>query len=122
VKIKKEYPFQARRVMHAIWGAGQMALTKFIVVVDEHVDVHNEQEVLFHLFSNCDPARDMEVAYGPVDVLDHASPDLGAGSKVGFDATAKWKEEGKVRVWPKELEMDQKTKELVARKWKEYGI
>jgi 4-hydroxy-3-polyprenylbenzoate decarboxylase len=122
VKIRKEYPHQARRVMHAIWGAGQMALTKFIVVVDEHVDVHNEQDVLFHLFSNCDPARDMEVAHGPIDILDHATPELGAGSKVGFDATAKWREEGKVRVWPKELEMDQATRDLVTRRWKEYGL
>ncbi len=122
VRIKKEYPWQARRVMHAIWGAGQMALTKFIIVVDEHVDVHDEQQVLFHLFSNCDPARDMEVAYGPIDVLDHAAPETGAGSKIGFDATAKWKEEGKVRVWPRELEMDAATRDLVSRRWREYGI
>ena len=94
VKIKKEYPFQARRVMHAVWGAGQMAFTKFIVVVDEHVNVHDEQDVLFHLFSNCDPHRDTEIVHGPVDILDHASPDLGAGSKMGFDATAKLPAEG----------------------------
>jgi 4-hydroxy-3-polyprenylbenzoate decarboxylase len=122
VKIKKEYPYQARRVMHAIWGAGQMAFTKFIVVVDEHVNVHDEQDVLFHLFSNCDPQRDTEIVHGPVDILDHASPDHGAGSKIGFDATAKLPAEGKVRPWPKELEMDAKTKELVSRRWKEYGI
>jgi 4-hydroxy-3-polyprenylbenzoate decarboxylase len=122
VKIRKEYPFQARRVMHAIWGAGQMAFTKFIVVVDEHVDVHSEQDVLFHLFSNCDPQRDTEIVHGPVDILDHASPDLGAGSKMGFDATVKLPAEGRVRTWPKELEMDAKTKELVARRWKEYGF
>jgi 4-hydroxy-3-polyprenylbenzoate decarboxylase len=122
VKIKKEYPYQARRVMHAIWGAGQMAFTKFIVVVDEHVDVHNEQDVLFHLFANCDPARDTEIVHGPVDILDHASPDLGAGSKMGFDATVKMPAEGRVRTWPKELEMDEKTKNLVTRKWKEYGL
>jgi 4-hydroxy-3-polyprenylbenzoate decarboxylase len=122
VKIKKEYPYQARRVMHAIWGAGQMAFTKFLVVVDEHVNVHDEQDVLFHLFANCDPARDSEVVHGPVDILDHASPDLGAGSKIGFDATVKLPAEGKVRRWPKELEMDAKTKELVARRWKEYGF
>jgi 4-hydroxy-3-polyprenylbenzoate decarboxylase len=122
VKIRKEYPFQARRVMHAIWGAGQMAFTKFIVVVDEHVNVHDEQDVLFHLFSNCDPARDTEVIHGPVDILDHASPDLGAGSKMGFDATVKLPAEGKVRAWPKELEMDAKTKELVTQRWKEYGL
>ena len=122
VKIKKEYPFQARRVMHAIWGAGQMALTKFIVVVDDHVDVHDEQQVLFQLFSNCDPARDMEVAYGPTDILDHATPDFGAGSKIGFDATAKLPAEGKVRVWPRELQMDAATRDLVTRRWKEYGL
>lgn len=122
VKIRKEYAFQARRVMHAIWGAGQMAFTKFLVVVDEHVNVHDEQDVLFHLFANCDPARDAEVVHGPVDILDHASPDLGAGGKIGFDATVKLPAEGKVRTWPKELEMDAKTKDLVARRWKEYGL
>ena len=90
IKIRKEYPYQARRVMHAIWGAGQMSFTKFIIVVDEHVNVHDEQDVLFHLFSNCDPERDSEIVHGPVDILDHASPDLGAGSKIGFDATVKW--------------------------------
>ena len=99
-----------------------MAFTKFLVIVDEHVNVHDEQDVLFHLFANCDPARDAEVVHGPVDILDHASPDLGAGSKMGFDATVKLAAEGKVRPWPKELEMDAKTKELVARRWKEYGF
>ncbi len=122
VKIKKEYPFQARRVMHAIWGAGQMAFTKFIVVVDENVDVQNEQDVLFHLFANCDPERDTEIVHGPVDILDHAAPDLGAGSKMGFDATVKLPAEGRVRRWPKELEMDRKTKDLVDRRWREYGF
>jgi 4-hydroxy-3-polyprenylbenzoate decarboxylase len=122
VKIKKEYAFQARRVMHAIWGAGQMAFTKFIVVVDERVDVHDEQDVLFHLFANCDPARDSEIVHGPVDILDHASPDLGAGSKIGFDATVKLPAEGRVRTWPTELEMDQQTKDLVTRKWRDYGL
>ena len=122
IKIKKEYPFQAKRVMHAIWGAGQMAFTKFIVVVDEHVNVHDEQDVLFHLFANCDPARDAEIVHGPLDILDHASPDKGAGSKIGFDATVKLPEEGKVRTWPKELEMNRETKVLVSRRWKEYGL
>jgi len=122
IKIRKEYPFQARRVMHAVWGAGQMGFTKFIIVVDEQVDVHNEQDVLFHLFSNCDPQRDTEIVRGPVDILDHASPDLGAGSKIGFDATVKLPAEGKVRMWPKELTMDAATRELVTRRWKEYGL
>src|SRR4051794_17794211 len=122
VKIRKESPFQARRVMHAIWGAGQMAFTKFIVVVDEHVNVHDEQDVLFHVFSNCDPARDTEIVHGPVDILDHASPDMGAGSKMGFDATVKLAAEGKVRAWPKELEMDATTKEGVTKGWGEFGL
>jgi 4-hydroxy-3-polyprenylbenzoate decarboxylase len=122
VKIRKEYPAQARRVMHAIWGAGQMSFCKFIIVVDEHVDVHDEQDVLFHLFANCDPQRDTEIVRGPVDILDHASPELGVGSKIGFDATAKIAGEGQVRRWPKELEMDAATTALIDRKWKEYGI
>jgi 4-hydroxy-3-polyprenylbenzoate decarboxylase len=122
IKIRKEYPFQARRIMHAIWGAGQMSFTKFIVVVDENVDVHNEQDVMFHWFANCDPLRDMEIVHGPVDVLDHASPELGAGSKIGFDATRKWVAEGKVRRYPREIEMDQPTKDLVTRRWSEYGL
>jgi 4-hydroxy-3-polyprenylbenzoate decarboxylase len=122
IKIHKEYPHQARRVMHAIWGAGQMAFTKFIVIVDEHVNVHDEQDVLFHLFSNCDPSRDVELVKGPVDILDHAATELGAGGKIGFDATVKLPAEGKVRPWPAELEMDAATKELVARRWKEYGL
>jgi 4-hydroxy-3-polyprenylbenzoate decarboxylase len=122
IKIKKEYPYQARRVMHAIWGAGQMSFTKFIVVVDNNVDIHNDNAVLFHLFANCDPARDTEIVKGPVDILDHASPVMGAGSKMGFDATAKLPEEGQVRRYPKELEFDQSTKDLITRRWKDYGL
>jgi 4-hydroxy-3-polyprenylbenzoate decarboxylase len=122
IKIRKEYPGQARRVMHAIWGAGQMSFTKFIIVVDEHVDVHNEQDVLFHLFANCDPERDSEIVHGPLDILDHAAPEMGVGSKIGFDATVKLPQEGRVRRYPRELTMDQKTKELVSRKWREYGL
>jgi 4-hydroxy-3-polyprenylbenzoate decarboxylase len=122
VKIRKEYPLQARRVMHAIWGAGQMSFTKFIVVVDEHVNVHDEQDVLFHLFANCDPERDSEIVHGPVDILDHASPEHGTGSKIGFDATAKIVGEGRVRTYPTELQMDEQTRELVTRRWKEYGL
>jgi 4-hydroxy-3-polyprenylbenzoate decarboxylase len=122
VKIRKEYPQQARRVMHAIWGAGQMAFTKYIVVVDEHVDVHDEQDVLFHVFANTDPLRDVEIVKGVVDILDHASIEYGWGGKIGFDATKKWKGEGQVRVWPRELSFDEATKQLVERRWREYGI
>jgi 4-hydroxy-3-polyprenylbenzoate decarboxylase len=125
LKIRKEYPLQARRVMHAIWGAGQMSLTKFLIIVDEDVDVHDEQDVLFHLFAHCDPERDMEVVHGPLDILDHAAPELGVGSKVGFDATRKWPGEGMgrgVRRYPTELGFDARTKDLISRRWGEYGL
>ena len=89
VKIRKEYPLQARRVMHAIWGAGQMAWTKFIVVVDDDVDVHDEKAVLRPCSGNCHFGRDIEIVNGPLDILDHAAPRLGAGHKIGFDATRK---------------------------------
>ena len=122
VKIRKEYPYQARRVMNAIWGAGQMALTKIVVVVDEHVDVQDEQAVLFHLCANVDPKRDIMLVDGPLDILDHAAPHLGAGSKLGIDATCKIAGEGPVRPWPDEIEMSAAIRELVARRWGEYGF
>ena len=115
IKIRKEYPFQARRVMHAIWGAGQMAFTKYIVVVDEHVNVHDEQDVLFHLFTTAIPSATPRSCRARWISWTTPAPELGAGSKMGFDATIKLPAEGKVRAWPKELEMDTKTKELVTK-------
>ncbi len=122
VKIRKEYPGQARRVMSAIWGAGQMAFTKMIVIVDEEVDVHNEHDVLFHLCANCDPRRDVVISDGPLDILDHASSTCGVGGKIGFDATRKLSGEGAVREWPDELAMSPEIKERVTRRWREYGL
>ena len=126
IKIRKEYPLQARRVMHAIWGAGQMAWTKMIVVVDEDVNVHDHEDVLFHLCANCDPGRDVEIVNGPLDILDHAAPRLGAGHKIGFDATAKIQGEEcnghPVRDWPTRLEMSAEVKAEVDRRWKEFGL
>ena len=126
VKIRKSYPLQARRVMHAIWGAGQMAWTKYIIVVDEDVDVHDHEQVLFHLCANTDPGRDVELVHGPLDILDHAAPELGAGHKMGFDATAKLPSERvgghAVRDWPTLLAMDAATMALVERRWSEYGF
>ncbi len=122
VKIRKEFPYQARRVMQAIWGAGQLAFTKFIIVVDDHVNVHDEQEVLFHVGANVDPRRDTVILDGPMDILDHATPFCGTGSKMGIDATAKIAGEGNVREWPGELVMTDEIKERVTRRWKEYGF
>ncbi|MEE8247682.1 MAG: UbiD family decarboxylase, partial [Alphaproteobacteria bacterium] len=89
IKIRKVYPLQARRVMHAIWGAGQMAWTKFIVVIDDDVDVHDEEAVLRRVFEHVHFGRDLELVNGPLDILDHAAPRLGAGHKIGIDATRK---------------------------------
>lgn len=87
IRLRKVYPLQARRIMHAIWGAGQMAWTKIIIVVDHDVKVHDEESVLHALFEHCHFARDIELVNGPLDILDHAAPHLGAGHKIGFDAT-----------------------------------
>jgi len=89
LKIKKHYPLQGRRVMHSVWGAGQMAWTKSIVVVDDDVDVHDTHAVLKAVGEHCLPARDTEMVRGPLDILDHAAPFLGAGGKIGMDATRK---------------------------------
>lgn len=126
IKIKKQYPLQARRVMHAIWGAGQMAWTKSIVVVDHDVNVHDHEEVLFHLLANADPGRDLELVNGPLDILDHAAPRLGAGTKIGLDATRKIPGEEvhghPVRDWPTLLNMSDDIKQRVSDRWAEYGL
>ena len=122
VSIRKEYPMQARKVLSSIWGAGQMMFSKMIVVVDEHVNVHDEQDVLFHLGANVDWRRDTVIVDGPCDILDHSTPYYGTGGKIGIDATRKISGEGLVRDWPEELEMSTDVIAMVERRWKEYGL
>jgi len=122
VSIKKEYPFHARKVMHSLWGLGQLMFLKVIIVVDEEVDVHNWSEVIWRVGNSIDPRRDVCFVEGPVDVLDHASYSPLIGSKMGIDATRKWKEEGYQRIWPEEARMDREVIELVEKRWKEYGL
>jgi 4-hydroxy-3-polyprenylbenzoate decarboxylase len=122
VSVKKEYPGHARKVMHAIWGLGLLALTKTIVVVDDFVDVQDLSEVAWRVTNNIDPARDVVFADGPIDDLDHASPTPRYGSKMGIDATAKGRGDGREREWPPDIEMTKEIKLLVDGKWAEYGI
>ncbi|MBC8202679.1 MAG: UbiD family decarboxylase [Planctomycetes bacterium] len=86
VKIKPAYLENARKVMHAIWGAGQLAWTKIVVIVNDTVDVHNEHEV-FGVLGGINIQQDIEVVRGPLDILDHAAPKIGSGGKLGIDAT-----------------------------------
>jgi 4-hydroxy-3-polyprenylbenzoate decarboxylase len=106
VSIKKTYPMQAYKIMHGLWGMGQMMFTKYIVVVDADVDVHNTSEVLFHLCANTDPQRDSIFTRGPADVLDHATSEIAMGTKLGVDATRKLPGEGFKRPWPPLIKMD----------------
>jgi 4-hydroxy-3-polyprenylbenzoate decarboxylase len=121
VSIKKAFPGHAKKVMHAIWGLGMLSLTKSIVVVDAHVNVHDYQEVFFYVGANVDPKRDIVITEGPLDHLDHAPTLQFVGGKIGVDATAKGPLEG-AREWPPEIEMDGEVKALVDRRWSEYGI
>ena len=122
VSIKKEYPGQARKVMHGLWGLGLMSLAKTIIVVDHFVNVQNVSEVAWRVTNNIDPAQDFVFTKGPIDDLDFASPTPKFGSKVGIDATQKGPLEGRQREWPPDIVMSPEVKELVDRKWSEYGI
>jgi 4-hydroxy-3-polyprenylbenzoate decarboxylase len=121
VAIRKQYPGHAAKVMHALWGLGMLSLTKCVVVVDAKVDVHDYEQVLFYAGANVDPKRDVLLSEGPLDHLDHAPERQFFGGKLGIDATAKWPEEG-ARPWPDEIEMSAEIKELVDRRWHEYGL
>jgi 4-hydroxy-3-polyprenylbenzoate decarboxylase len=107
VSIKKTYPMQAYKIMHGLWGMGQMMFTKYIIVVDDDVDVHNTSDVLFRLCANTDPQRDSIFTKGPSDVLDHATSEIASGSKLGIDATKKMSGEGFKRPWPPLIRMDE---------------
>jgi 4-hydroxy-3-polyprenylbenzoate decarboxylase len=122
VSIEKQYPGHARKVMHALWGLGQAMVTKVIVVVDRDVNVRDYSEVAWKALNHIDPERDIEFVLGPVETLDHASRLPKYGSKMGVDATKKWPEEGFTRPWPDQIVMDPRIKEVVDRRWKEYGL
>jgi 4-hydroxy-3-polyprenylbenzoate decarboxylase len=121
VSIRKSFPGQARKVMHAMWGLGLMSLAKSVVVVDEHVNVHDYERVFFYVCANVDPARDILLSEGPIDQLDHATTLQAYGGKIGIDATAKGPDEGR-RVWPPEIEMSSEVKARVDARWAELGL
>jgi 4-hydroxy-3-polyprenylbenzoate decarboxylase len=121
VSIDKSYPMQAQKVMHALWGMGQMMNTKMIIVLDGDVNVHDLGTVAWKAFNNVDPARDLTMTSGPLDALDHASPYPLHGSKIGVDATRKIEGET-ARGWPEEIKMSEDIIRLVSDKWKTYGI
>lgn len=122
VSIRKSYAGQARKVMNAIWSLGQAMFTKIIVVVDEDCDVQDLGEVTLRVANNIDPERDIQFTLGPVDSLDHASRLPNYGSKMGIDATRKWKAEGFGRQWPAMIEMDSTTKARVDSIWEKLGL
>ncbi|NLB53398.1 MAG: menaquinone biosynthesis decarboxylase [Syntrophomonadaceae bacterium] len=122
VSIKKTFPGQAKKVMSSLWGTGQMMFAKFIIVVDENVDVMNASEVMWKVFNNVDPKRDTMIVEGPLDVLDHSAPLALVGSKIGFDATKKLVEEGHPREWPEDIVMSKEIIDLVNKKWSDYGF
>jgi 4-hydroxy-3-polyprenylbenzoate decarboxylase len=121
VAIRKQYPGQARKVIHALWGSGLLALLKCVIVVDDFVDVHDYAQVTFHVCANVDPVRDMILTTGALDQLDHAPDRSCYGGKAGIDATHKLSAEA-ARPWPKPIRMTPQIQALVDRRWAEYGI
>ena len=123
ISIKKRYPGQARKVMMGLWGLGQLSLTKIFIVVDDDVDVHDMDDVIWAMTTRTDAARDVMIINNtPTDTLDPASPLLNLGSKLGIDATQKTKEEGYQREIQELVKVDEDTKNLVDAKWSSYGI
>jgi 4-hydroxy-3-polyprenylbenzoate decarboxylase len=109
VSIRKAYPDHPRKVMHSLWGLGQMMFVRYLVVVDADVDPHDLKEVLYRVGLQADPERDFEVAHGPVDQLSISNPVPNQGAKVGIDATRKGPEDGFPRPWPEEIRSDPAT-------------
>jgi len=123
ISIKKRYPGQAKKVMMGLWGMGQLALTKMFVVVDEDINVHDINDVIWAITTRADAARDTIIINNtPTDTLDPASPLVNLGSKLGIDATQKTREEGYQREIQQQVKADTDTKNLVDSKWSSYGL
>ncbi len=123
ISIKKRYPGQAKKVMLGLWGMGQLSLTKTFVVVDDDIDVHDMNDVIWAITTRADAARDTIIINNtPTDTLDPASPLVNLGSKMGIDATQKTKEEGYDREIQQQVKVDDETKNLVDSKWSDYGL
>ena len=123
ISIKKRYPGQAKKVMMGLWGMGQLSLTKMFVVVDEDINVHDMNDVIWAVTTRADASRDTTIINNtPTDTLDPASPLVNLGSKLGIDATQKTREEGYEREIQQEVKADQDTKNMVDSKWASYGL
>ena len=123
VSVRKRYPGHAKKVMYGLWGLGHMMmLTRNIIVVDDDVDVQNVREAVWVTLNNVDAGRDLVLAPGPVDALDHAAPRPLLGTKLGIDATRKTHEEGYEREWPQNIVMSDDVKQAVSRRWAELGL
>jgi 4-hydroxy-3-polyprenylbenzoate decarboxylase len=123
ISIKKRYPGQAKKVMMGLWGMGQLSLTKMFVVVDEDINVHDMNDVIWAVTTRADAARDTIIINNtPTDTLDPASPLVNLGSKLGIDATQKTSEEGYEREIQQLVKVDEETKNLVDSKWSSYGL
>lgn len=123
VQMKKQYAGHAKRVMFGVWSfLRQFMYTKFIVVVDEDVDVRDWKEVIWAITTRVDPTRDtVMVDNTPIDYLDFASPISGLGSKMGIDATNKWPGETS-REWGTPIVMEKAVKEKIDALWGQLGI
>ena len=123
VSMKKQYPGHAKRVMFGVWSfLRQFMYTKFVIVVDDDIDVRNWKDVIWAVTTRMDPKRDMTLIDNtPIDYLDFASPVSGLGSKVGMDATHKWQGETS-REWGVSIAMDQDIVDKVDAIWEKLGI
>lgn len=123
VSMKKAYPGHAKRVMMGIWSyLRQFMYTKWIIVVDDDIDVRDWKDVMWAVATRMDPARDITLIENtPIDYLDFASPEEGLGSKIGLDATDKWPPETK-REWGRRLGMDQAVVDKVTAMWGDLGL
>ncbi|MDY2629963.1 MAG: menaquinone biosynthesis decarboxylase [Clostridium sp.] len=120
ISINKKYPGHANKIMNSVWGMGQMMYTKMVIVVDKDVNPQDAKAVALNVFNNMDAKRDIVIAEGPLDALDHASNTPLYGSRVGIDATKKWPMEVQDRENQKHIEITNEIKDKLDKVWKEF--
>ena len=120
VSIRKAFPGHAQKVMHALWGLGMLSLSKSIVVVDAHVDVHDYADVFFRVTANVDPKRDVLISEGPLDHLGPRARPAVLRRKARHRRDAQASRGGR-ETWPEEIVMSDEIRDVVTRRWTSTG-
>jgi 4-hydroxy-3-polyprenylbenzoate decarboxylase len=121
VAIRKTFEYQARQTAAALWGSEALKFTKFVVLVDAGIDVHDPAQVWSRVGANVAPEKDVFFHDGPAHPADHAGTMFPLARHMAIDATAKLPGE-RPGPWPAPLDASEEIGRQVTARWAEFKL